>query len=134
MNTMRTAALLLLAGSILTPTTAADASGGTYGDNRPCVTGREFNHLGGLHQTRADVARIVDTNGVRVSRHTFDGWNADAGVKPRDEYGAPFRYRQIRRYPTCPGMRHGYGARHLWIEFLTRPGHERVEQIRVGRP
>jgi hypothetical protein len=103
------------------------------GDTRPCVTEREDNLIGGLHQTRADVRRIVDTPGVVVSDHAFDGWNADAGVLPKDEYGAPANRREIRRYPMCPGMVHRYGTHYVFVEYLLARDSNatiRVEQSR----
>jgi hypothetical protein len=125
--------LALVAGVTVLPT-AASASTPTYGDSRPCVTEREFNHIGGLHQTRSDVRQIVDTRGVVVSDHAFDGWDADAGVQPGQEYGAPIKYRQIRRYRLCAEQVRRYGDRYVWVEYRVRPGAERVEQARWGRP
>lgn len=123
--------LALVIGGTFAGAAPASATVPTYGDSRPCVTEREFGHIGGLHQTRRDVRLIVDTRGVVVSDHAFDGWDADAGVKPWQEYGAPIRYREIRRYALCPGMVAAYGDRYVFVEYRVRYGTTRVEQART---
>lgn len=132
-RSLGTALVFAVAGIVALPT-GAQAHVPEGGDTRPCVTEREFWHVGGLHQTARQVRQIVDTRGVRVSNHAFDGWDADAGVAPKDEYGAPIHHRMIRRYPLCSetAQSFGYGVRFMFVEYRVRNGVTvRVEQSRV---
>lgn len=98
------------------------------GDTRPCVTAREFRHIGALHQTRWKVAQIVDTPGVVASNHTFDHLNDDAGLQSWENYGAPIKYREIRRYPVCAEFVVTDADRYVFVEYRVRYGTTRVEQ------
>lgn len=93
------AALLVL---ITAPSAGAAERGVAYatgGDSRPCATYREFNLLG-LGQTHADVRRILDTPGRRVTRATYMA--AFGSIEGLDLSGMPRSGRErYRSYPTC---------------------------------
>ena len=74
------------------------------GDTRPCVTYQEMevSYLGAL-QNR--IRRVLDTPGRKVSKRAIERYGmADVvGVPESDVAVTPWRYREVRSYPLCPG-------------------------------